>query len=194
MTFGPALNGEAAVNPMRRAVHSKWVGEGAAFGPPFSFVGFMRLPLSLRGNWQYGLVRSLYHSRRVIWCLPARAGRLAPRLAASGAGKLFQVADEAAIRVFIAAGPGHSDGLLASFHSLALAPMIGITISAEAYAAIKATFAAGTQTWPISPADQGDVIICLDQATVDRLGAMRGPGESYSDVILRLANATRLGL
>jgi hypothetical protein len=63
---------------------------------------------------------------------------------------------------------------------------IGITVTAEAYAAIKATLPADTQTWPTSPAHQGDVVICLDQAMVDRLGAMRGPGESYSDVILRL--------
>jgi hypothetical protein len=61
-------------------------------------------------------------------------------------------------------------------------PMIGITVTAEAYVAIKATLPADTQTWPTSPAHQGDVIICLDQAMVDRLGAMRGPGESYSDV------------
>ena len=30
----------------------------------------------------------------------------------------------------------------------------------------------------------------LEAAMVDRLGAMRGPGESYSDVILRLAKET----
>ena len=65
-------------------------------------------------------------------------------------------------------------------------PMIGITVTAEAYVAIKATLPADTKTWPTSPGHQGDVIICLDQATVDRLDAMRGPGESYSDVILRL--------
>ena len=65
--------------------------------------------------------------------------------------------------------------------------MIGITITAEAYAAIKATLPADTQTWPHRPADQGDVIIWLDQATVDRLAAMRGPGESYSDAIIRIA-------
>jgi hypothetical protein len=69
--------------------------------------------------------------------------------------------------------------------------MIGITVTAEAYAAIKATLPAGTQTWPTSPAE-GDVIICLDQATVDRLDAMRGPGETYSDVILRLAHGSSL--
>jgi hypothetical protein len=68
--------------------------------------------------------------------------------------------------------------------------MVGITITAEAYAAIKATLPAATQTWPTSPGDQGDVLIWLDQATVDRLGAMRGPAESYSDVILRLALAS----
>jgi hypothetical protein len=67
--------------------------------------------------------------------------------------------------------------------------MIGITVTGEAYAAIKATLRAGTQTWPTSPADQGDVIICLDQATVDRLDAIRRPGETYSDVILQLAKA-----
>jgi hypothetical protein len=39
----------------------------------------------------------------------------------------------------------------------------------------------------------------LDRAVVDRLGVMRGPGESYSDVILRIAaqnlgpSAVRLG-
>jgi hypothetical protein len=83
-------------------------------------------------------------------------------------GKLFQVADGAAIRFLIAAGPGLSDDVLVSFLSLALGPMIGITVAAKAYAAIKATLPAGTQTWPASPADQGDVVICLDQATVDR--------------------------
>jgi hypothetical protein len=46
---------------------------------------------------------------------------------------------------------------------------------------------ADTQTWPTSPADQGDVVIWLDQATVDRLGALRGPSESYSDGIIRVA-------
>jgi hypothetical protein len=50
--------------------------------------------------------------------------------------------------------------------------MIGITITAEAYAAIKATLPADTQTWPNSPGDQGDVVIWLDRATVDRLAAM----------------------
>ena len=33
---------------------------------------------------------------------------------------------------------------------------------------------------------QGEKLIRLDRAMVDRLRAMRGPGESYSDVIIRL--------
>ena len=35
--------------------------------------------------------------------------------------------------------------------------------------------------------DKGERHIWLEEAWVDRRGAMRGPGESYSDVILRLA-------
>ena len=34
---------------------------------------------------------------------------------------------------------------------------------------------------------QGEKLIWLDGAVVDRLRALRGPGESYSDVILRIA-------
>jgi hypothetical protein len=66
-------------------------------------------------------------------------------------------------------------------------PLICITVTAEAYAAIKATLPADTQTWPTSPADQGDVIIWLDQATIERLDALRALGEGYSDVIIRVA-------
>jgi hypothetical protein len=35
--------------------------------------------------------------------------------------------------------------------------------------------------------EKGERLIWLEPSTVDRLRAMRGPGESYSDVILRLA-------
>jgi predicted CopG family antitoxin len=34
------------------------------------------------------------------------------------------------------------------------------------------------------------VRLWLDREFVDRLGQLRGPGESYSDVILRLAGET----
>jgi hypothetical protein len=35
----------------------------------------------------------------------------------------------------------------------------------------------------------GQCFIHLKEATADRLGAMRAPGESYSDVILRLVES-----
>jgi hypothetical protein len=35
--------------------------------------------------------------------------------------------------------------------------------------------------------ERGERAVWLEDAMVDRLGPMRGPGESYSDVILRLA-------
>jgi hypothetical protein len=35
--------------------------------------------------------------------------------------------------------------------------------------------------------EKGQRLIWLDRAVVDRFKALRGPGESYSDVIMRLA-------
>jgi hypothetical protein len=35
--------------------------------------------------------------------------------------------------------------------------------------------------------ERGERLIWLEDAMADRIGAMRGPGESYSDVILRIA-------
>ena len=40
------------------------------------------------------------------------------------------------------------------------------------------------------PGPDGLIRIWLDRKFVDRLGQMRGPGESYSDVIIRLAKAS----
>ena len=65
--------------------------------------------------------------------------------------------------------------------------MIRITITAAAFEAIAATL----------PSNVGYERIRAPMATtmfgwsrvVDRLRAMRGPGDSYSDVILRLATA-----
>jgi hypothetical protein len=37
--------------------------------------------------------------------------------------------------------------------------------------------------------DKGQRLIWLEDAMANRLGAMRGPGESYSDIILRIAAA-----
>ena len=39
---------------------------------------------------------------------------------------------------------------------------------------------------------QGEKLIWLEQAVVDRLRSLGGPGESYSDVILRISTTERL--
>jgi hypothetical protein len=39
---------------------------------------------------------------------------------------------------------------------------------------------------------KGERTVWLEEVWVDRLRAMRGPGESYSDVILRLAAESEL--
>jgi hypothetical protein len=66
--------------------------------------------------------------------------------------------------------------------------MIAISITAEAYAAIKATLP--MMDAATSPGPEGLIRIWLDRAVVDKLRALRGPGESYSDVILRLAKSS----
>jgi hypothetical protein len=62
--------------------------------------------------------------------------------------------------------------------------MIRIAITEAALVAIAKTLPEGT----VLHVDRrrGQCFIHLKEAIVDRLGAMRGPGESYSDVILRL--------
>ena len=64
--------------------------------------------------------------------------------------------------------------------------MIKIAISAEAFEAIARTLPLGSVGYENKTDEQGQRLIWLDRAMVDRLRAMRGPGESYSDVILRL--------
>ena len=67
--------------------------------------------------------------------------------------------------------------------------MIRITITPAAFEAIAATLpsSVGVQQ---ERAPNGDHYVWLEPRYVDRLRALRGPGESYSDVILRLAEAT----
>jgi hypothetical protein len=67
--------------------------------------------------------------------------------------------------------------------------MIRIAISAAAFDAIAATLP-GSVLFEREPDDNGQRQIWLELRYVDRLAAMRGPGERYSDVILRLAKAT----
>jgi hypothetical protein len=69
--------------------------------------------------------------------------------------------------------------------------MIAIAITAEAYEALRATLPDGA---PRSIGPDGQMRIWLDRRIVDGLRALRGPGESYSDVILRLAASSGSGM
>ena len=66
--------------------------------------------------------------------------------------------------------------------------MIRISITAAAFDAIAATLPFGSVgVVEREPDDNGERQVWLEPKFVDRLRAMRGPGESYSEVILRLA-------
>jgi hypothetical protein len=54
-------------------------------------------------------------------------------------------------------------------------------------AAIAATLALGSVGYENKANAKGELYVWLDRAVVDRLRALGGPGESYSDVILKLA-------
>ena len=63
--------------------------------------------------------------------------------------------------------------------------MIGITISGKAYAAIAPTLPAGFGAREIVP--EHEHLVWLPQTVVNRLRHLREPDESFSDVILQLA-------
>jgi hypothetical protein len=65
--------------------------------------------------------------------------------------------------------------------------MIKIAITVEAFEAIAATLPLGSVGNENKTNERGERYVWLDHAVVSRLRAMRGPGESYSDVIIRLA-------
>jgi hypothetical protein len=66
--------------------------------------------------------------------------------------------------------------------------MVTISISADAFAAIEATLPTGMRGVPRLDG-KGRLLLTLDRRVLDRLKALRGNGESYSDVILRVAKA-----
>jgi hypothetical protein len=67
--------------------------------------------------------------------------------------------------------------------------MISIPITEETYEALKARMPRIDQA-PTSKGRNGKMRILVDRKFVDRLLVLRGPDESYSDVILRLAEAS----
>jgi hypothetical protein len=68
--------------------------------------------------------------------------------------------------------------------------VITISITPAAFAAIGATLPKGF-TANGRPDGKGGYLVTLDRHVVERLAAMRGRRESYSDVILRLAKGER---
>jgi hypothetical protein len=67
--------------------------------------------------------------------------------------------------------------------------MVKITITPEALAALAATLPLGSVAVEPERAPDGGVGIWLPHDALAKLRAMRGPGDSYSDVILALAEA-----
>jgi hypothetical protein len=64
--------------------------------------------------------------------------------------------------------------------------MIRIAITPGAFEAIAATLPLGNVGYEPRTNVKGERLIWFEAAVVDRRMAMRGPAESYSDVILRL--------
>jgi len=65
--------------------------------------------------------------------------------------------------------------------------MVRIAISVEAFEAIARTLPLGSVGYEAEANERGERVIWLEAAMVHRLAAMRGPGEDYSAVILRIA-------
>jgi hypothetical protein len=68
--------------------------------------------------------------------------------------------------------------------------MIRIAITAEAFDAIARTLPLGSVGYENQVNERGERLIWLDAFVVARLRFLREPGESYSDVILRLIEAS----
>jgi hypothetical protein len=69
--------------------------------------------------------------------------------------------------------------------------LIRIAITAEAFEAIAATMSLGSVGYENEANERGERYVWLDPNVVNRLRAMRGKGESFSDVILRLSGSVK---
>jgi hypothetical protein len=67
--------------------------------------------------------------------------------------------------------------------------VIRISISVEAFEAIARTLPFGSVAYETEADAKGEMHIWIDDRWADKLAAMREPGESYSDAILRLTAA-----
>ena len=70
--------------------------------------------------------------------------------------------------------------------------MVRIAITQAAFDAIARTMPFGSVNFEAGVDDKGERYVWLPRAVVERLWALRGPGESFSDVILRMAKDERV--
>jgi hypothetical protein len=68
--------------------------------------------------------------------------------------------------------------------------MIRIAISQAAFDAIAATLPVGSTGYVNAVNERGERLIWLERRMLDKLNSYRRAGESYSDVILRVAAET----
>jgi hypothetical protein len=66
--------------------------------------------------------------------------------------------------------------------------MIRVAISPKAFDAIASTLPLGSVGYENQVNEHGERCVWLEPNVVNRLRSLRGPGESYSDVILRMAS------
>jgi hypothetical protein len=69
--------------------------------------------------------------------------------------------------------------------------MVGIAITQAAFDAISTTLPLGNLGFENKTDEEGQRLIWLDRSVVDRLRSLRGPGESYSDLIVALSAGRR---
>jgi hypothetical protein len=67
--------------------------------------------------------------------------------------------------------------------------VVTISITIAAFKAIKSTLPDDADAFPPERDERGGIRFVVDHRTLGRLTALRGPGESYSDVILRMAKS-----
>jgi len=70
--------------------------------------------------------------------------------------------------------------------------MIRIALTKAAYDAVASTLPKGAARWPMQR-ERDQCFIQVEAAVVDRMRSMRKPGESYSNVILRLVELESQG-
>jgi hypothetical protein len=70
--------------------------------------------------------------------------------------------------------------------------MIRIAITAAAYAAIRESLPPATSLRDAPQKTVGGLyLVCVSSDTIDKLAKLRRPGESFSDVIIRLTKEER---